>query len=279
MIQKTRGDPVTVCIGAICDDGKTAVVAADKMVTFGPPMMLQTEPSALQKITSVSEECVLLFAGAVPDGEEVVNRTVSRLAGKTKPPITEIAEATGQAYAELKNRRVEENILRPFLGVGFIEFQTLVAQSPSSQILQQILGLITQHNLQLDLLVAGLDDSGSHLSVITHPGVSMPMDTTGFAAIGAGGLHAAVRISLDKHTKKAPLVEALYSVFEAKKAAEVAPGVGNLTDMAIISNGRICTVDGSLFKTLESMHTEKPALSEENRASLQGACDVCLKGK
>jgi len=42
-----KENPVTVGIGAICENGRTAVVAADKMVTFGNPMNLQTEPPAL----------------------------------------------------------------------------------------------------------------------------------------------------------------------------------------------------------------------------------------
>lgn len=53
---------MTVCIGAICEDGNTAVVAADKMVTFGAPMSLQMEPATLKKITQLnSEPAVLLF--------------------------------------------------------------------------------------------------------------------------------------------------------------------------------------------------------------------------
>jgi 20S proteasome alpha/beta subunit len=266
---------MTVCVGAICDGGTAAVVAADKMVTFGPPMMLQTEPAALTKITSITKECVILFSGSVPDGEEVVIRSKPKLAGTTKPPIAQVGEAVKLAYAELKRVRVEETLLKPLLGVDFTGFQALVSQSSSSQILQQLVGMIMQHNLQLDVLVAGIDDSGSHLFVVTHPGILLPIDTTGFAAIGSGGLHAAVRMSLGKHTRMAPLVEAAHSVYEAKKAAEVAPGVGNLTDMAIIKGGMVFLAKEALFQSLESVHKEKPALSTEDREKLQAACDEC----
>lgn len=263
---------MTVCIGAICDDGNAAVVAADKMVTFGPPMMLQTEPPTLKKITSLTTECLLLFSGSVPDGEQVVARMPSL---PPKQKIAKLAEMTKIAYAELKKSAVEETILKPLLGVDFAQFQGLVGQSSASQILQQVVGMIMQHNLQLDILVAGSDDSGSHLFLVTHPGVLMPMDTNGFVAIGSGGLHAAVRLSLGQHTKTTSLVETVHSVYEAKKAAEVAPGVGKLTDMAIIKNGRISTVDDKLFNTLESVHKEKPSLSVEDRKLLQEACDGC----
>jgi ATP-dependent protease HslVU (ClpYQ) peptidase subunit len=268
---------MTVCVGAICDSGKCAVVAADKMVTFGPPMMLQTEPSTIRKITSLTPESVLLFSGSMPEGEELISRSISKLTGGTKPPISKVAEAVKSAYIEHKRSRVEETILRPLLGLDFAQFQALVGQSPSSAILGQIMGLIVQHNLQLDALIAGADDKGSHIYLVTHPGVIIAMDTMGFAAIGSGGLHASVRIALTKHNKTASLVETVHSVFEAKKAAEVAPGVGNLTDMAVIKGGKICMVDDKLFKTLEGMYKEKPSLSQEEREKLQGACNECIK--
>jgi hypothetical protein len=34
---------MTVCIGAICDNGAAIIVAADKMLSYGPPMNLQVE--------------------------------------------------------------------------------------------------------------------------------------------------------------------------------------------------------------------------------------------
>jgi hypothetical protein len=72
------------------------------------------------------------------------------------------------------------------IGVNFAGFATLMAQSQTSQLLQQILGLVSQHNLQTDLLVAGMDDSGAHVFAITHPGQLLPLATTGFGAIGSG---------------------------------------------------------------------------------------------
>jgi 20S proteasome alpha/beta subunit len=266
---------MTVCIGAICEDGKAAVVAADKMVTFGPPMMLQTEPSVLKKIVSLTPECVILFSGSMPDGEDVIARARPGIAA-TKQPVSNIAEKVRGAYADFKKARVEETILRPLLGADFAQFQALVGQSSSSQILQQLVGMIMQHNLQLEALIAGTDDSGAHIFVIGHPGILQPVDTTGFAAIGSGGLHAMIALSLGPHSKTASLVETIHSVYEAKKAAEVAPGVGTMTDMAIIKGSSVCVADKPLFEALEGIRKERPSLSKNDRERLQGACDDCV---
>jgi len=154
-----------------------------------------------------------------------------------------------------------------------------VAQSPSSQILQQVLGMIMQHNLGLDLLVAGMDDSGSHLFTVTHPGVLLPVETTGYGAVGSGAVHAAVRLALGQHNKVASLVDTVYNVYESKKAAEVAPGVGNATDMAIIKDGKVSFVKPEMFAVLEKVHKEKPTLTASEQEELKKVCDDCTRSE
>lgn len=161
---------MTVCIGALCENGNSVVVGADKMVTFGTPMNLQTEPPDLKKIVKLTKRSSLLFSGSVPDGEEILASALSKLSNNPKQTTAKVAEAVKDAYADLKKKRVEETILKPLLGADFPKFQTLVSQSASSQILQQVLGLISQHNLQAELLVAGTDDTGGHLFIVSHPG-------------------------------------------------------------------------------------------------------------
>ncbi len=269
--------PMTVCIGVVCEGGKAVVVAAGKMVTFGSPMNLQTEPPSLNKITKLTEECVLLFSGAVPDGEELISTSLPKIGAGPRQPVSKIAETVKAAYVELRKKRVEEAILRPLLGADFSQFQALVAQSSASQILQQVMGMISQHNMQLDVLIAGTDDSGGHLLVATNPGQLLPVDTTGFAAIGTGGLHAGVRLSLGQHSRVASLMDAVYNVYEAKKAAEVAPGVGKLTDMAVVSGGKITFAGSGLFDVFEKVHKEKPSLSDSERTELEKSCKDWLK--
>jgi 20S proteasome alpha/beta subunit len=264
---------VTVGIGAICEDGKSAVVAADKMVTFGSPMNLQTEPPALKKIIELTERVLLVFSGNTADGEEIISATRPLLTDEIKSSVGRIAEVVKESYARHKQRRAEETVLKPLLGADFSKFQTLVAQSPASQILTQVLGALMQHNLNTDVLVAGMDDSGAHVFAVTHPGQLMPLATTGFGAVGSGGVHAGVRMSLAQHTKATSLVETVYNVYEAKRASEVAPGVGKLTDMAIIKNGKIYFCGDELLEALKTTHKEKPALSGEDMEKLRKVCD------
>ena len=270
---------MTVGIGAICEDGKAAVVAADKMVTFGAPMSLTTEPPSLKKIIQLTDKTLLVFSGSTAEGEEIVTGAIPKISVDPKQPVSNIAGAVRDSYAKHRQKRVEENILKPLLGADFPQFQSMLTQTQTSQLLQQVLSLVSQHNLQTELLVAGMDDSGAHLFTIIHPGQLFPLATMGFGAIGSGGVHAGVRMSLGQHTKSASLTETLYSVYEAKRASEVAPGVGKLTDLALIQDGKIVFADPDLFTALETAHKEKPALSAKEQHTLKEACDEACQGR
>ncbi len=187
-----------------------------------------------------------------------------------------VADTVRTAYATLKRKRVEEVILAPMLGTDFQGFQGLIGGAAASQLLAQVLGMVMQHNLNLDLLVAGLDATGAQLYAVGHPGQVIPMNSTGFSAVGSGGLHAAVRMSLGQHTPTASLVDTVYNVYEAKRAAEVAPGVGNLTDMSILKDGKTTQVSPELFKVLEEVHKERPVPSAAETAKIKDACDACF---
>lgn len=189
-----------------------------------------------------------------------------------RPQIAVIGETARQAYEDTKRKRVEDSILKPFLGVNFAQFQTLVTQSAASQLLAQILGLIMQNNLQLEIMVAGIDETGAHLFAITHPGILLPMQTTGFTAIGTGGTHAAVRISLGRQTPDVMLAETTYNVYEAKRASEVAPGVGLLTDMAVLTKKGVTALSEAQLTEIGAFHKKEPGLKPTELAKLREIC-------
>lgn len=262
---------MTVCIGAICDGGKSVVVCADRMLSYGPPMNLQAE-SAVRKIFQLTDSCVLLFSGSVPDGEEICTQTRSAVQAQAHPDIKSIAATAGTVYQRHKMKRAEDTVLRPHLGIDFASFQQLVAQSATSQVLSQMLGMLSQHNLGLDVMIAGTDADGAHLFLVSHPGNVMPMDTVGSASIGSGGMHGAIKMSLAKHTKDNKLAQTIYDVHEAKVASEIAPGVGKATDIAVLNGNGVKFVETKMFSTLHAIHKESPSLDKADLKKLETAC-------
>jgi 20S proteasome alpha/beta subunit len=240
------------------------------MMTYGAPMNLQVE-MVVRKIVPLTDTTAILFSGSVPDGENLIARTRAKIL-TARSSIQETVTAAVSSYQEMKRHRVEDLILRPLLGVDFVGFQSMISQSSSSQILQQTLGMVSQHNMQLDILIAGFDEGEAHLTALANPGIALPMDIIGSAAIGSGGLHANVRLSLGKQVRVISFPDTVYNVYGAKVAAEVAPGVGKMTDMAVIRQSGIKFFDETAFRTLESISQDRPALRQAGVDQLAELC-------
>ncbi len=82
-------------------------------------------------------------------------------------------------------------------------------------------------------IFAGIDAFGAHIYSAQNGDVTC-QDGVGFAAIGAGYWHADSQFMFAGHTRTRPMPETLLLSYSAKKRAEVAPGVGEGTDMFFI---------------------------------------------
>ncbi len=85
------------------------------------------------------------------------------------------------------------------------------------------------------MIVAGIDKNGGHIYEISDPGVSYCFDSIGFCSEGSGSTQAESLFTYVKYSRRATLNRALFNIYEAKKRAEGAPGVGELTDVGIIT--------------------------------------------
>lgn len=86
----------------------------------------------------------------------------------------------------------------------------------------------------MEILVAGVDSTGGHLHTVVDPGVSQCFDALGYCGIGSGSPHATLSFIHGGFTIEKSVNEAVFMIFEAKRIAESAPGVGQQTDMVII---------------------------------------------
>jgi len=231
---------MTVCIGAICRNGKAIVVAADRMYTSGPPLNLEFETDE-GKIEKIGRSCVALTAGSAAYAKEVISLGLQHL-GTPTPPVPEISKvvvALKEAYISVRASKVNETIIMPTLGQDFHNFQAKGGTLPAylqvqPTIYQQVIVMSQQFNLGLDILLAGIDNLGAYIAQITHPGTSYVLDKLGYGAVGIGAIHAISKLNIGGQTIQKELIPTLYAVYAAKKAAEVAPGVGNITDIGII---------------------------------------------
>ncbi|HSZ14225.1 MAG TPA: hypothetical protein VK790_09335 [Solirubrobacteraceae bacterium] len=160
--------------------------------------------------------------------------------------MVEVAKALAAEYEAARTAALEEQILRPRglnLGMYYTNHNSL-----NGQIMAMLDNQMSQFNLGVELLLAGVDPSGAHIHTVHNPGSTERLhDTIGYAAIGSGTIHALQSMIGFRHSAAAEYHETVFRVYASKRRAEVAPGVGHDTDMAVIA------ADGTHWLTSEEL--------------------------
>jgi len=225
--------PVTVCIAALCSDHKEprAVIAADRMVTLGNFIEFE---HTVPKMAPASPFAIALVAGDSLIGNRIA-QDVAQSVAASNPPVVEIARALAIQYEAARQTQLEEQILKPRglnLGSYYTNHNTL-----NGQVMAMLDNQMSQFNLGVELLIAGVDPSGAHIHTVHNPGGTERLhDVIGYAAIGSGAIHALQSMIGFRHSRLADYHETVFRVYASKRRAEVAPGVGQDIDMAVISS-------------------------------------------
>ncbi len=253
---------MTVCVAAICKDSEKIVVASDRMLTAGI-LSLEFEHTR-PKIVELSDSCVMMTAGPALRDIELKKHVWKELAGMAGVAIPLIVEKVKDGYQKARRKKIEELYLNP-RGLSLDRFLEQ-GQSLLPQVAMVIDEQLATYDYELEVLVAGVDSEGAHIYKIENPGTAECFDTIGYHAIGSGEPHAIYSLVDCGHIHGATLQQCMWSVFEAKKLAERAPGVGVRGDFAIIEQGSVIYFERATLTKLEELYKE----SQEAKAN-------CLK--
>ena len=233
---------MTICTAALCTDGDSktpnaVVLASDRMVTMGKMTEFEHE---IPKIARIRNLTVALIAGDALRGSHVVSET-ARMA-PAAPTVRNIAEAAANQYIQLRAQQIEVEFFqsRGFTRADFYANKVPgVPQNIAFQVDQQVVSF----NFGVDLLVAGVDDSGAHVFYVGNPGGSATdFAQVGFCAIGSGMIHATQSLIGFGQNPNRSVAETLFAMYVAKRRAEAAPGVGLDTDIQVIRKAGISEI-------------------------------------
>jgi len=102
---------MTVCIAAVCDNRRCAVVASDTMVTNpGIPIEFEHQGS---KISELATACVAMTAGDALAYTELFGMVTASLADLKQPNVYEIVERIKECYKEVRHQEIRERVLGP----------------------------------------------------------------------------------------------------------------------------------------------------------------------
>ena len=254
---------MTICIGALCDfDGdrpQALVMASDRMVTWG---FVEFEHE-IPKGSAVGPSAFALVAGDTLRGSRLIQHVRAVIpAGGTS--FVQLSEAMAQGYAQLRMEQIQTEVFTP-RGLALQQFYNGMQSQFLPGIAQNIDQQVVNFDYNVAVLFGGVDENGAHLHAILNPGGTYTdFAQIGFAAIGSGEMHAIQSLIGFKHTRNRSLQEAAFNVYAAKRRAEVAPGVGEDTDLWIIRREGIFRPPPGSMETLDGLYREyqRPVINE-----------------
>lgn len=225
---------MTVCIGAVSywhPGGQAVVVASDHMVTMGGFIQYEHETP---KIRFVTPKICVMLAGDTAMASSIIER-LSNHFSEGQHSTADVALAAKIFYEDFRQEQIISEIFRP-RGITMEEFYQGGLQS---RLLPQIAGSIDDqvmaYDLNVELLIAGVDSEKAHIYTVSNPGVITNYKHSGYVSIGSGSIHAVQSLIGFGHSSLHSLFETIFTVYASKRRAEVTPGVGIETDLFIIT--------------------------------------------
>jgi hypothetical protein len=242
---------MTICIAMLCENNKKLVAVSDRMTTH-EYLSIEFEHGRL-KMDELSCCVLALTAGDALAHTDLFRDVVEEVSLLAIPDVRSVAGKVEETFSSARQTLAEkETLLKAGMSYGdFIDQQQKL--NPDL-----VLGLTRAYQdieLEVEIIVAGVDSSGAHIYSIEDPGIANCCDALGFMAIGSGLPHAVSFITEANYSASISLNEALWLTYEAKRRGERAPGVGSrFTDVAIIDEIGIFHLDRAAMKQLEDIH-------------------------
>lgn len=244
------------------------MVASDRMIT-GPDVEFEQD---LRKFEHLSTHCLALTAGNALVHKDLLSIAGNRIRQAAMPTIGEVVRIVKEEYSRLRLARAEELFLTPIgLDVqAFLQNQARMNQDVVLRLQHQL----ENAGLELFLLLAGWDSTGAHIHLVADPGTSECFDALGFCAIGTGERHADLSFIINRYSASMPLHKVLFLTYEAKRNAEIAPGVGaRFTDMAVINSNGVYFLRPEELSELSSIYDIKRQMNDSNQPLVEKRID------
>lgn len=230
-------------------------MVSDAMIT-GEELAIEFEHRT-PKIFELTDNCVASTAGNALVHTELFDAVKEKVEELKSPRITDVVECIKLCFANLRQRDIEERILKPR---GFPNLQAFYETQESliREVALTIQNDIDTYEYGLDVLVGGIDDKGAHIYWVSDPGTSVSFDSIGYHAIGSGDAHAITTLITNDYHEQFQLPRALLLAYQAKKIAERAPGVGSkITNLAIATNKKVKFFTQDEVRELDEVYNRK----------------------
>lgn len=252
---------MTLCIGALASVPSPLIPCV--VLCFDYKVANDEWGSESQyKFHVLSEQFVALFAGAPGKAKELSLLYQGRLKNTTLG-LDNAVETLAEPLAYFKRQKADF-YLKMTLCVSYEEFLNKGAKWFGKPKYEQRLAAIDRHQPKVEMIIAGFIGGRPHLFRLGTEGDVGYLDL-GLAGnscmIGSGAAAASISLHARKHDSNTALSQTMYYVYEAKKAGEISPFVGQKTRMHVLFppepgetqiRGQYLTEEGERF--LQRLH-------------------------
>ena len=223
---------MTVCIAALADSGKKAVLIADKLVTSKGILPYQADMAA-DKIVPINENTSVMYCGGITDASIIIENSIKNI-GQNKW-VDEIANLINNKHLEY----LLEILIRQHLTtrgiVSINEFYTEYSLKLDADTRTKIDTALTTFNLNsgVQFIVCGKGSDGSYKIYYlgSNPRFVPFLKTDDYSTIGSGSGHANFSMIQSKYNKSLTVEKVEEILKKAKKEAENDRDVGPSEDI------------------------------------------------
>lgn len=245
---------MTLCIAALCENRKTLIIMADKMLGIG---FIEAE-LAIEKIIQIHQNWWVMIAGNdITPVFDILDWSKKRLAEEEECNVDKIMQVLSANYQKKRLDSAEAEYLKT-RGWSMEKFVAEGNNGLPPVVFQEIDRQIQRYKLEISLLVGGFDEEGvGHIFSVDNPGVTRRHDIPGYYAIGNGMFGALYFMYYRELSIPMKATDCLYYMYEGKNFGYEAGGIGDDTDCIIVRHNKPeLRLDDKAISTLDQMWEE-----------------------
>jgi len=226
---------MTVCIAALSNNGKKAILVADKLVTTTGILPYQTEMAA-EKIIKINDNVSVMYCGGIADASIIIENSIKNI-GENKW-VTDIAKLINDKHLEylLEILTRLQLTTRGIKDINeFYKEYTLKLDAVTKTTIDTVL---TTHvlNSHTQFIVCGKENNGDYKIYYLgdNPRLVPNLMMSGYTTIGSGRGYADFSIIQSQYNKSLQLEKVKEILIKAKKEAEKDRDVGNNEDILVM---------------------------------------------
>jgi len=245
---------MTLCIAALCEGGRTLVMAADSMASLG----FVCAELDIHKVRRIHRNWWVMIAGDdIVPVFDILEWTKKQLHEESEHTYEEVSGALLVNYQRKRLTLAEQAVLLP-RGISLSEFRNNGVNLLPRETFARLDNAVQNFEFPLKLLLGGFDREGNgYIASVHEPGYLERHDIPGFHAIGNGQYGALYMMYYRKMSVSMSLLDCLYYTYEANRYGYEAGGIGNKTEIYILRhNSEIQLLNEAAVESLDEIWSE-----------------------